>query len=384
VTPGEDVSIELTTPGMLTFKEGSHLLSKDRITVIDSLGTCGLSSPSSSVLLPVEGTDIDTWAKWAPWSYFQDAPHEDLQNDVDPAKVVETAFPKAPVRYNVREGMYCKGDGARGGESSNMDLDALTVPMDGVVFNVKDHQCYKKCALEAPCEGDNCFCEGYFSGFDDISSNAICGNRKLCQYLCDNLEDCMSIDMHVNGYRCFLNHVDACGLHQDELALASDKSYNLLIKTTDPNDEQTHAPMRKLQDPAVNVMEDYSWDKMLRFKPLKIATGGTFKVCFCDSTLVPGGVCKSEKDFNVQVGLLHSSGVSCLLEKPSLQRVTCKEQRWGGLRCYQQYSAPDPALVKSAVSFIETAGDGLTGAALSTWCISRPQEAACAGIKGVD
>lgn len=193
----------------------------------------------------------------------------------------------------------------------------------------------------------------------------------------------MSIDMHVNGYRCFLNSQASCGgLHQDELATASDGSYNLLIKTTDPNDEQTFAPMRKLQ--TINVMEDYSWDKMLRFKPLKIATGGTFKVCFCDSTLVPGGVCSTEKDFNVQVGLLHSSGVSCLLEKPSLHRVTCKEQRWGGLRCYQQYSAPDPALVKSAVSFIEQEGDGLTGAALSTWCISRPQEAACAGIKGVD
>ena len=57
---------------------------------------------------------------------------------------------------------------------------------------VKEHQCYTKCALNTPCTGDYCFCEGYFSGYDDLSSNAICGDETFCKYLCDNVEDCKS------------------------------------------------------------------------------------------------------------------------------------------------------------------------------------------------
>merc|ERR550537_1798972 len=108
----------------------------------------------------------------------------------------------------------------------------------------------------------------------------------------------------------------------------------------DSNDEQAGAggmggmggaggPPRRL----TNLRSDYSWDQLLRFKPIQISTGGTFKVCFCDSTLLPeGAVCATEKDFSIQVGTIHSSGVSCLLERPALQRVDCVEQRHGGLR----------------------------------------------------
>jgi hypothetical protein len=364
VTPEEEVSIELTTPATLTFSSSAHLLSKDRITVIDSLGTCGLSSPSASVQLPEGATDIKTWAAWAPWSYFQDEPWDDDQNDQDLGKVVEKRDPAAPMDYNVRPGMYCP--------EHNMDLDDLAVPMSGVAMHVKEHQCYTKCALKAPCTGANCFCDGYFSGFDDLSSNAICGNQALCQYVCDNTDGCKSIDMHTNGNRCFLNS-ESCGLHQDSLAPAADGSYNLLIKRTDPNDEQ-----RRLEGHGANVKEDYSWDKMLRFKPLKIATGGTFKVCFCDSTLLSeGSVCSTESDFSIEVGTIHSSGVSCLLERPALQRVSCVEQRWGGLRCYESYDAPAPQLERVPMNFVNENGVGLTGDSLTAFCALSPQEAVC-------
>jgi hypothetical protein len=430
VTPGEEVSIELTTPEALTFAASKFLLSKDRITVIDSLGTCGLSSPSSSVLLPEGATDIATWAKWAPWSYFQDLPHEDTQNSPDPELVVQKAKARTGNTYNTRDGMYCA--------EHNMDLDVLKVPFDSVFISVKEHQCYNKCAVNAPCTGDNCFCDGYFSGYDDETSNAICGNEAFCQYLCDNLPSCKSIDMHTSANRCFLNSVASnllegsecpsqkdilaipfedrwtvwedptcstgckdskilnegphctkrkgCGFHQDELDPATDGSYSLLIKSEDPNDEQMPAGgahgHRRLQEE--NVMSDYSWDKMLRFKPLKIATGGTFKVCFCDSTLLAeGAVCTTEKDFGIQVGTVHASGVSCLLEQPALQRVSCVEQRHGGLRCYQQYTAPAPALASAGISFLDDGSD-LSGEALSTFCLSRPMENACVGISGVE
>ena len=56
------VSIELTSESGLTL-DRADLLSEDRITIIDSLGTCGLSSPSASVAAsprnrPHEGTGI--------------------------------------------------------------------------------------------------------------------------------------------------------------------------------------------------------------------------------------------------------------------------------------------------------------------------------------
>ena len=103
VQPGEDVSIELTAPtdATLTYPTSKGLQSKDRIMVIDSLGTCGLSSPSTSV----EGGDfdassIDGWSALAPFSYFQEKPSEDQDgegpNIPDPEKVLlfskNTAF----------------------------------------------------------------------------------------------------------------------------------------------------------------------------------------------------------------------------------------------------------------------------------------------------
>jgi hypothetical protein len=211
---------------------------------------------------------------------------------------------------------------------------------------VKEHQCYTKCALNTPCTGDYCFCEGYFSGYDDLSSNAICGDETFCKYLCDNVEDCKSIDMHQNGARCFLNTEDDCAA--DPTPGAEDPPYDLLIKSKDGNDEQRRlksaapAPVRKLQ---LNERKDYSFAKLLRFKPIEIATGGTFKVCFCDSTLLAeGAVCSSVKDFSVTVGTVHASGVSCLISNKKLQRVSCASQLYGGLRCYSMMEAPTPSL----------------------------------------
>ena len=45
-----------------------------------------------------------------------------------------------------------------------------------------------------------------------------------------------------------------------------------------------------------------------------------YKLCFCDASLV-GGKCESEADYSVEVGTIHASGVSCLIQRPELQRV---------------------------------------------------------------
>ena len=42
---------------------------------------------------------------------------------------------------------------------------------------------------------------------------------------------------------------------------------------------------------------------MLRFKPIQFKSGGTFKLCFCDSTILgSGSVCSTERDYKIEVG----------------------------------------------------------------------------------
>merc|ERR1712118_131127 len=129
-----------------------------------------------------------------------------------------------------------------------------------------------------------------------------------------------------------LTHVDA---------LASDPDYNVLLKRYDVNQEH----LRKLQTSILEVEDrGFSWDKLLRFKGITFSSGGTFKLCFCDSTLLGGSTaCRSEADYSVEVGTIHASGVSCLIAKPELQRVSCVPQFGpapASLRCYKQYASP--------------------------------------------
>jgi len=404
VTPGEDVSIEVTASGAreLTYATSRKLLSEDRITIIDSLGTCGLSSPSSSV----EGGDFDAgsiaeWAALEPFSYFRDLPSEDLPglgpNQPDADKVVLTAGAGPPSLYVPRaKGSYCK--------DQNIDLSGVQIPFGGAFVDLETHQCYKKCS--SPCVGDYCDpeCNGYYSGYDDATSNALCVQADFCKYICDNVEGCESIDMHNTLPRCFLNS-DGC-VNEDDIAYAADGSYTLHIRASDANQEATRllgdedgaeAAARRLKPkrtvtpaptPAPtmvfsydNLPVHYSWSNMLRFKSFSFTSGGTFKVCFCDSTLLSkGSVCASEADFSVQVGTVHSSGVSCLLEKPALQRVSCVPQMYGGLRCYAKYTAPEPVLPPPEVIFGAVKVEDMTPEMLSTYCLMRPEEDVCVGI----
>merc|ERR1719161_2358010 len=369
VTPGEDVSIEVTAAGasMLTYESSRKLLSEDRITVIDSLGTCGLSSPSSSVEMPeMDASKISSWAMLAPFSYFWDLPSEDMPggpNQPDPNKVVLKTTAAKPNLYQPRApGSYCK--------DHNMDISEIEIPFGGALLALSTHQCYTKCALNAPCEGDYCDpeCDGYLSGYDDISSNALCVQEDFCKYICDNVEGCTSIDMS-NAYpRCFLNS-EGC---------ANQEARSRRLK---PRATPTPTPAPTMAFSYDNLPVHYSWDKMLRFKSFSFTSGGTFKVCFCDSTLLEeGSVCSSEGDFSIQVGMVHSSGVSCLLDKPALQRVSCVPQMYGGLRCYANYAAPEPVLPSPEVMFGVVDVEDMTFEELSTYCLMRPEEDVCIGV----
>merc|ERR1719198_2438863 len=114
----------------------------------------------------------------------------------------------------------------------------------------------------------------------------------------------------------------------------------------------------------------FSWAQMLRFKGLSFSSGGRFKVCFCDSTIHSS--CTKPSDFGVELGEVHVSGVSCLVENPMLRRVACAEQFHGGLRCYADVKyAPMP--IEPPVGMTELPSeDVITPLSLATKCASLP------------
>jgi len=125
--------------------------------------------------------------------------------------------------------------------------------------------------------------------------------------------------------------------------LAVSQSYDFLLK------DATGEVMKRNYSGAIDVIQ---WDEssrrdlkgtdgrshghVLRFAPVSFSSAGTFKVCFCDSDA--SGSCSAEKDYGVEIGKLHVSGVSCLLEIPKLRRTRCYEQYFGGLSCAEEWT----------------------------------------------
>merc|ERR1711964_101479 len=90
-----------------------------------------------------------------------------------------------------------------------------------------------------------------------------------------------------------------------------------------------------------------SSEEVLRFAPVGFSrstgSSGKFKVCFCDSALLPAGQseCLAESDYSIEVGDLYVSGVSCLLADQQFRRGLCYPMFHGGLACSEQLSLPE-------------------------------------------
>lgn len=285
--------------------------------------------------------------------------------------------------YTAIDGAYVPGE--------NLELGSYQVILMNDVYDLTEHQCFAKCHV--PCEGPRCFCNGYLHGYDFETSNALCADQNLCEYLCDQIEDCGSIDMHKDLDRCFLNSRNKVILNYRDATthidkLLPDPSYKVLVPRTvqrtadehaDDNEEIPHDSQKgPLPDPAVVVKDHgFSWANMLRFKGITFQAGGTFKLCFCDSTLVPA--CRSERDFTVEVGKIHVSGVSCLISQPSLRSAACVEQYYGdspkSLRCYPgeppKVSPPMLALKDEVQIMVDPSYSP------STNCAYGPEEGGC-------
>jgi len=89
-----------------------------------------------------------------------------------------------------------------------------------------------------------------------------------------------------------------------------------------------------------------STSEVLHYPGVSFESGGTFKLCFCDSARLGAAACAATADFAIEVGTVHSSGVSCLVAQPELQKAMCVPHLAGvdgamsGLRCYKDMDAP--------------------------------------------
>merc|ERR1711904_373104 len=257
---------------------------------------------------------------------------------------------------------------------NNMDVASIS--------GANRHQCYAKCAAGPACSGADCFCDGLMQGYDGPDSQALCLDETTCKDVCAGLDDCFGIDMHGSKNRCFLNAVlkGPTDTHSCEEYVVNGKltvfpTYKFFYKQL-PNTRRATAVPQQAAAPARGLLpaidQGKSWGEILRFKDITFETGGKFKACFCDyETLEAGKYCKKASDYKIEIGTVHVSGVSCLVEESKFQRGTCVEQFYGGLRCY---SGKEPKLdvpdeTETPVPQAAAPGAPAFDPALSSFCL---------------
>jgi len=164
------------------------------------------------------------------------------------------------------------------------------------------------------------------------------------------------VDMHKTLNRCFLN-TDSC----DVAAAIPAVDYDLLVRTPmdkntrrllDKGRQLTQTQVRQLlaaKDPGI------SWEKVLRYREVKITSAGKYKLCFCDSAFLDGDICRGPEDYSVEIGTVHATGLQCLLSNPKMTRGTCLPQYFGGLRCYDD-DVPDITVPKEYLGIPNPSG----------------------------
>jgi len=312
----------------------------DRVMLVECTGTCGVSGPAASVrsLVGVGSPGIPSQAAFNAWIAENDKMDPPAEDDYEEKEKGGPGAAKPDWEYQFK-GKYCPGN--------NMDV---TTP-DMIGAGVAQHQCYHKCVTNAPCDAskEDCFCDGLFPGYDDEDSGALCLDQPTCLEYCGSLPDCFGIDMHKDMPRCFLNSIEkgpedekSCMEYVGEFNTMSTYNYDFIFKydvfvalSRRLEAKPERAPVRNLQS-MEPVDQGVSWNEILRFKGLAFASGGKFKACFCDKETLPlGSACSTAADYKVDIGTVHVSGVSCLIEEPKFQRGICVSQYHGGMRCYK-------------------------------------------------
>merc|ERR1719238_410389 len=283
---------------------------KDRIMILDCKATCGISSPAKGVTFEMEPAAL------------KEANEFVAQNDMfDAAATARTMvdLPSELRTYTTVKSHFCKGGNIPGSELPEAAADL----------------CFTKCSIDPTLPG--------CSDMDTADSGAICLPESACRELCSLRNDCFGIDVFLGGNRCFLNvegsAPDGCKSQFETANLGPSTSYKFLAKAGTTVE-------RMLQDGTGRSSDD-----ILRFMPVSFESGGSYKVCFCDSALLPTGqqYCHAESDYSVEIGELIVSGVSCLLKESDFRRRTCYNMFHGGLMCSDTLKYPQEAVAAAGV-----------------------------------
>merc|ERR1719252_511134 len=313
--PEEEGSVEIISQAQTctsnTCKNAKKLnWKKDRIMILDCKATCGISSPAKGVTF-----------EEAP-AMLKEANEFVAQNSMfDGAATARTMvdLPSELRTYTTVKSHFCKGGNIPGSELMDSAADL----------------CVTKCAVDSTLPG--------CSDMDTAESGAICLPEAACRELCSLRTDCFGIDVFLGGNRCFLNvegtAPDGCKSQFETANLGPSTSYKFLAKAGTTVE-------RMLQDGT-----GLSSDDILRFMPVSFESGGSYKVCFCVSALLPAGqqYCHAESDYSVEIGELIVSGVSCLLKESDFRRRTCYNMFHGGLMCSDSLEYPQEAVAAAGV-----------------------------------
>mmetsp|Transcript_75653 Transcript_75653/g.202265 ORF Transcript_75653/g.202265 Transcript_75653/m.202265 type:complete len:1281 (-) Transcript_75653:28-3870(-) len=135
----------------------------------------------------------------------------------------------------------------------------------------------------------------------------------------------------------------------------------------------------------------FSWQEILRYTAIKFSSAGTFKVCFCENDRTADDTCTTAADYAVEVGKVHVSGVSCLLQDKRFRKGVCCRQYWpspavsngrmgidGTYRCYRTLgSCPEltiPTMPAAPVTPPPTPAPAQPATEFDTWCLFGPEE----------
>lgn len=306
--PDGDGSVEIT---------GSDLkYENDRVMITDCQATCGVSSPAEGVFLEGHAASLGV----ANTFIAQNARFDAASEEGDQRTLVD--LPSELRTYTTVVAHYCRGN--------NLLEDAVGTASTDTLGYAWDHRCSKKCVDDGrgnlPAE-----CSSYDTEIATDGSaayeGALCISEAACREVCSLMQGCYGIDVYSGGNLCFLNAKGpadtGCKAQFEHANLGPSTSWTFLAK-------EGSTTTRQLQAGA-----GLSTKSILRFKPVTFTTGGTYKVCFCDSSLLPAGQqhCHAESDYDVEVGTLIVSGVSCLLQETDFRRRTCYSMFHGGLAC---------------------------------------------------
>eukprot|EP00398_MALV-I-01_sp_L67-1_P000354 gene354-600_t len=380
VEPHTDTSIEIT---------GNNLnAEEDRIMVIDCQGSCGSAGATVAVNIT---TDRFVWPYLAPVYNWRDGPwHDRAEIIANEGEEVAGDYIYRTYQYKLCPGnnlptadtpdlwdvlrphlcyYKCFVNAAQAGSDPTCGgfMTTFDDPMSKALC-VTHTEALELCSSLEECHGieestehfaaDGVSFRHYLNGIADFQTdvsvvlcNVMVAARAWRKWKKRYTNPSPVKDLETNQGSSFIlrrgrHHTSPCTIHgmdagclsylnTHDSTLENEDKYHFHWKyrqglLTDANVPSARRRLDETQPRANDYCDPYSASDRLLFNGFQFRTGGKFKVCYCDSSqLVAGEYCNHPSRFSIDVGYVHSSGLQCLIENPSLQRSTCSQQCYG-------------------------------------------------------